>query len=314
LNVFNDSIFADVNSIRSQKFARMVRAVDADIWALQECYNHTPAQLKALMDTIAPQGGSGWYVFKNGFNEHAIVSKYPISLTANNTAPAGYRAVAMARIDLPDPSFARDLYFMNAHYRCCGDTLNDPDRQKQSDAFVNWMRDARTPGGSIDLPDQTAMMVLGDFNIVGGPQPLNTLLDGNIQNNLTYGGDSPPDWDGTANAQAIAYQNAVAGGDTWTWRDDTQIYNPGRLDYITYTDSVLAIQKSFVLNTVTMTAADRAAAGLQTYDSIYDNVGSVYDHLPVIADFQMTVPEPSTGLLMIAAAALTGLRRRRSLR
>jgi hypothetical protein len=200
---------------------------------------------------------------------------------------------------------------MNAHYRCCGDTLNDPDRQRQSDAFVNWMRDARTPGGAVTLPAQTPMMVLGDFNLVGGPQPLTTLLDGDIQNNLTYGVDSPPDWDGTANAQAVAYHNSVAGGDTWTWRDDTQPFDPGRLDYITYTDSVLALQKSFVLNTVTMTASDRAAAGLQTYDSIYDDAGIIYDHLPVIADFRVSVPEPSGALLLLAAGAVATARRRR---
>lgn len=306
-NVFNDSIFFE----RPTKFARMAAAIDADVWAFQEMYSHTPAQVKTLMDTVQPLGTpNGWYISKNNFNEHTIASKYPLSMAASNTTPAGYRAVAMALIDLPAATFgSADLYMMNAHYRCCGDEFNDPERQKQSDAFVNWMRDARTPGGSINLPAGTAMMVLGDLNIVGGPQPLTTLLDGNIQNNALYGVDSAPDWDGSLNAQVMARHNQT-GSDLWTWRDDTMIYDPGRLDYITYTDSVLELRKSFVLNTVTMTPADRAAAGLQTYDSIYDNVGSVYDHLPVIADFTVATPEPS-GALLGAMLATQFLRRRK---
>ena len=131
-------------------------------------------------------------------------------------------------------------------------------------------------------------MVLGDFNIVEALDPLDTLLSGNIAQNAVYGADSPPDWDGSANSMASALHNTTGPAD-YTWRDDFSEFDPGRLDYITYTDSVMAHQQSFVLNTVTMSAADRAAAGLLTNDSVYSG-GGFYDHLPVVADF--LIPSP----------------------
>jgi hypothetical protein len=242
------------------------------------------------MDTVRPLGtAAGWYVYQSG--EHAIASKFPLSMGRNDTAPVGYRTVAMSLADLPDARFKNDLYLMNAHYKCCGDTTLDPLRQKQSDAFVNWMRDARTPGGTITLPAGTPMAVLGDYNLVGGPQPLNTLLDGNIIDNTTYGADSAPDWDGGTNADAQPRQNNDPNGPTWTWRNDLDVYAPGRLDFVTWTDSVLPASKKFVLNSYSMTAADRAAVGMQQYDTLLDNTGANYDHLPVVIDFAATVSQ-----------------------
>lgn len=176
---------------------------------------------------------------------------------------------------------------MNAHYRCCGDTTNDPLRQRDSDAIVSWLRDARTPGGSVDLPYATPMIVLGDLNIVGGQQPLLTLATGDIQDNARYGVDSSPDWDGSDNTILDATHNAVAGAETYTWRNDTSQFAPGRLDYMVYTDSVLAPSKGFVLNTAAMTETDLAATGLQPFDSVYDGTIGFYDHLPVVMDFRI---------------------------
>jgi hypothetical protein len=216
---------------------------------------------------------------------------------------------------------------MNAHYRCCGG--NDPERQRQSDALVNWMRDARTPGGNVNLPHGTPMMVLGDLNIVEGPQPLETLLDGNIVNNALFGPDSPPDWDGSRNADAFPLHNG-AGPESYTWRNDLEPFDPGRLDYITYTDSALHLGKRFVLNTVAMSDALLASTGLQRFDAILDNVGQNYDHLPVVVDFRepllgdalsakrrfestllATVPEPAT-ILLLPLALIEVARRRRA--
>ena len=281
-NIYNDSVFADVNPTRHAKFGRVVRAVDADVWAFQEMYNASAGLVVSLMNGARPlPGGASWHVYKS--TEHVIASKYPLSLQRGDTSPVGYRPIAMALVDLPDERFARDLYVMNAHYRCCGG--NDPARQMQSDALANWMRDARTPGGNVTLPHGTAMTVLGDLNIVEGPQPLNTLLDGNIINNATYGPDAAPDWDGSRNADAFPLHNG-AGPESYTWRNDLEPFDPGRLDYVTYTDSVLASPKRFVLNTVAMSDALLAAAGLQRFDATLDSVGQNYDHLPVVVDFR----------------------------
>lgn len=282
-NIYFSSIFPDVNLERSQKFARVLNAVDADVWAFQEIYGGQSAtQLKSLMDASQPLGTTdGWQVFRSG--EFALASKYPI--------PASYRITGTANralVDLPDNLFAEDLYLMNNHFKCCGGFDNQ--RQNSADSLVNWMRDARTPGGTITLPEGTPMIALGDFNIVDGQQPLTTLQDGNIINNAQYGADSPPDWDGSNNLVVPALHNAI-GPEFYTWRDDRDIYAPSLLDFIIYTDSVASIAHSFVLNSATMTEEQRAAAGLQTYDAMYDSL--TYDHLPLVADF--IIPQPIVG-------------------
>lgn len=282
-NVFNDSILTS----RRGQFARIANAVRPELWAFQEFYETGTNSILTLLNDAQPAApGRSWNVYR--FGEHVIASQYALTLTAANTSPGGYRAIAMAKIDLPDAHFATDLYLMNAHYRCCGG--NDVSRQMQSDALVNWMRDARTPGGNITLDPGTAMMVLGDLNLVDGHQPLTTLLDGDIVDAARYGPAAAPDWDGSTNAVADAYQNAVAGGPQWTWRSDGSGFDPGRLDFVTYTDSVLTLRNNFALNTVAMTAADRAATGVMSYDTTLNQASGSYDHLPVVTDFAGPLP------------------------
>jgi endonuclease/exonuclease/phosphatase family metal-dependent hydrolase len=293
-NVFRDTIFADRDAIQADKFARVMTALDPDIVNLQEIYVHSAADVVDLMNNILPLGESDTWHAHKAF-DNVIASKFPLSLQETNTTPASPRNIAIALVDLPDMKFHTDFYFMNNHFRCCGDAIGGPEdreRQRQADALVNWMRDAHSPGGSVDLPAGTPMAVVGDLNIVGSLDPLNTLISGNIVNKDTYGPDAPPDWDATPLADALPLHNGSGPAD-YTWRDDAQIYDPGRLDFILYTDSAASVGNKFVLNTVTMSPAERAATGLQTYDITLDQSGVTYDHLPLIVDFRFPlVPLP----------------------
>ncbi|MBU0641342.1 MAG: endonuclease/exonuclease/phosphatase family protein [Planctomycetes bacterium] len=285
-NVYWDSIFPDVDPTQAAKFERVVHALDADILNIQEL-NRSATSVANLLDTIAPTPG-GWQAHK-GY-DCVIVSRYPLSLKRTQTYPVGYLDLAIALVDLPDERFMTDLYLMNNHFKCCDGADNEAKRQRQADGLVNWMRDARTPGGYIDLPDGTAMAVVGDLNIVSSGQPLLTLLTGNIIDNTTYGPDSPPDWDGSELADAHPLHN-FAGPDDYTWRDDGGSYDPGRLDFVLYTDSVFSVSQQFVLNTVAMSDADLLATGLQRYDIALDEIGSRYDHLPVVVDFASSITD-----------------------
>jgi hypothetical protein len=151
------------------------------------------------------------------------------------------------------------------------------------------MRDARSPGEFIDLPAGTPMAVVGDLNVVQTLDPLNTLLTGDIVNESFYGQDSPPDWDGTDLADAHPVHNG-AGTTDYTYRSSG--FSPSRLDYVLYTDSVVDVAHSFVLNTVSMSAAERAATGLLQYDVTLTT--STYDHLPLVVDFRFP-PEAIPG-------------------
>jgi len=286
-NVNFDKIFPDVDVVRAEKFQRVLKALDPDVLNLQEIREKSAADVTALLNAIEPRpGGETWYAYQGWTN--VIVSKYPLSLTADHTVPRGQRELALALVDLPDERFHFDLYAINNHFKCCGGTANDPQRQQQADAIANWIRDARSLGGEIDLPPGTAIVLAGDLNPVGGAQPLATLLTGDIAGESTYGPDLRPDWDDTDLTDARPLQNAV-GPDDYTWRDDNGPYPPGRLDFIIYTDSVIEAAHQFVLNTTTMTDEELVKARLERFDVTLDLVGKNFDHLPVVVDFRQAV-------------------------
>ncbi len=296
-NVLWNSIFPDVDRVGAEKFARLVAALNPDVLALQEIGVHprdrdrpkgrakSAEDVRQLLDTVAAlPDGNRWHAVGGG--DCVIASKYPLKLAADQPDPPGERKLAMALVDLPDAYFGPDLYVINTHFKCCDGQTNDPLRQKQSDAIAAWIRDLTTPGGQLDLPAGTAIVIAGDLNIVGGFQPVKTLLEGDIVDNDRYGEDWPPDWDRTPLADAHPLHN-LTGPEDWTWRDDEQPYPPGRLDFVLYADSVLEAVKKFALNTTAMTDQDLKAAGLNRFDSAKDEVGRSYDHLPLVVDFQL---------------------------
>jgi endonuclease/exonuclease/phosphatase family metal-dependent hydrolase len=296
-NIKWNSIFPEVDAARAAKFARVVRSLDPDILALQEvgleprqrgqpgARKWTGRDVQTLMNRIVPPpGGSTWHTFQG--SDNVIVSRYPLKMTADRMVPAGERELAMALVDLPDERFAVDVYVLSNHYKCCDPERFDVLRQQQSDAIVSWIRDARTPGGELDLPAGTPILVVGDLNIVGSRQPVDTLLTGDIIDEQKHGPDFPPDWDDTGMTDAHPLHN-IDGPDDYTWRDDTSQFTPGRLDYVIYTDSVLEPVKKFVLNTTTLSEEVLHAAGLQEFDITVDDVGREYDHLPLVVDFRV---------------------------
>ena len=193
----------------------------------------------------------------------------------------------MALVDLPDALFDGDLYVINTHFKCCGDEGNDPLRQQQADSIVSWMRDARSPGGALTLPVDTGIVVVGDLNMIASFQPVATLLNGDVLDELQYGPDAPPDWDGGGNVDLQARHNGRETFD-YTWRNDASPFAPGRLDYVTYSDSVLRRANAFVLNTMLMAPDELAAAGLQAGDVARNGSQGDYDHLPIVVDFRAT--------------------------
>jgi endonuclease/exonuclease/phosphatase family metal-dependent hydrolase len=294
-NVEWNSIFPAVSQPRAEKFARLVAAVSPDILALQEIGTHpedrdkpnpkhwTGEEVAEVLQAVAPlPPGEQWHAYQGADN--VVVSRWPLRMTRDETAPAGQRKQAIALIDVPDSRWPNDIYLLNNHFKCCGGTANDPQRQQQADAIVAWLRDARAPGGEVDLPPETALIIAGDLNTVGGPQPLLTLLAGDVQNEAQYGVDFKLDWDETELSDARPLHN-LAGPDDYTWRNDSSEYKPGRLDYVLYSDSVLTAVKAYTLNTTVMLPAELDAAGLQKYDMCSDDEGVVFDHLPLVVDF-----------------------------
>ena len=74
--------------------------------------------------------------------------------------------------------------------------------------------------------------------------------------------------------------------DRYTWRNDTTPYNPGPLDRVIYTDSILRIAHSYILDTATMTEEELADANLKKDDVALNLKLGQFDHFPIVVDFE----------------------------
>ena len=282
-NVFSDSLFENDGL---DELARFVNAVDADVYAFQEAFDTSSSQARNLFNQIAPLATGSWQVHK-GRNQ-LIISRYSLSMLDVNV-PNGTRGIAMALVDLPDSHFFNDMYILNNHFPCCDS--GEGQRRVEAEAIAEWLSDAISVGGDIDLAQDTAVAIVGDLNTVSGYVPRDTLLDGIDSMGA--------DWDGTSIADASPTHNAIGLAD-YTWRNDFSPFEPGVLDYVLYTDSAISVEYSFVLNPSIMSNAELAATGLIETDMMRTKIvgGNFFDfdHLPLIVDFAANlVVEPLIG-------------------
>ena len=146
--------------------------------------------------------------------------------------------------------------------------------------MMAWIRDETAPGGAVT--PGTPMVYAGDLNLVGYAQQLETLLSGDIVQTDIYGVGAPPDWDGTAWADALPRQTHDPF--TYTWRDDGDgNFPPGRLDFLLYSDAVQSLEHGFVLRSEALPADVLAASAM-----LSDDTGIASDHFPVVCDLMAT--------------------------
>jgi len=74
----------------------------------------------------------------------------------------------------------------------------------------------------------------------------------------------------------------------YTWREDPNSFPPGRLDYQIYSNSVINVEKDFILQTEVMSQARLNQYGLQLLDT-----RTASDHFPTVADISF---DPITGV------------------
>ncbi|MGD2158525.1 MAG: endonuclease/exonuclease/phosphatase family protein [Anaerolineales bacterium] len=295
-NVGWDSIFPDDDpqndnfrqDSSGEQFVRIISATQPDVLCLQEINPvRDPQGVADILDEVLPlEAGRRWQAHSG--SDNVIAVRFELIMRSQavvRTALITNFGHAMALVDLPDGAYKGDLYLICAHFKSQGGERNISARQEHADAIVGWLRDVKTSGGEADLPSGTPIIVLGDFNVYDTDphHHLTTLLTGDIQDEEQYGPDIAPDWDDTSLTDALPRHNG-AGEATYTWRDDNQEFNPGELDRILYTDSVLRVDNSFVLNTMIMSAEELEAVGLQAGDVALAPESGCYDHLPLVVD------------------------------
>ena len=65
----------------------------------------------------------------------------------------------------------------------------------------------------------------------------------------------------------------------YTWRNDGSSFNPGKLDYIFYSDASIDTGKHYILNTLAIDQTD-----LDNYNLQLDDTQEASDHLPLVFD------------------------------
>ncbi len=269
-NVYNDGI---VDPQRQQYYQRILQAINPDIIGFNEVFQSTAAQVRNVMNQMLPlPNGASWQAVKLD-QGNVLVSKYPFN--QNWLVYPGQRITA-SLINLPE-RFGKDVLVINCHYKCCGGAANDATRQREADATVAFILDAKSPGGVIDLPDETPFVIIGDLNLVGDRQQLITLLTGEIINTSLFGQGGNPDWDDSDLMDIISQQTDKRTA--YSWRNDQSTFPPGRLDFQIYSNSVINIEKNFLLQTEVMSSERLNQYGLQQFDT-----RNASDHFPKVVD------------------------------
>ena len=266
-NTLNTGI---LESDRQPKFQRIIQALDPDIIALQEHSEWN--EIGDIISSWFPE--DTWYQGYT-FRDLVVLSKYPI-INQANLISSERTMCALLQTDDPINPY---LLILNSHFSCCD---NDDDRQEQVDELVQVLREWRlNDNGPFDLPEGTPMFHVGDFNFVGYREQIETVTAGNIQDEGNYGSDFPLDWDGTAITDLFSRHTHKRMA--YTWRSDGSSFNPGKLDYVLYTDSNLSILNHFVLNTLAM-----PDSVLNEWELEAEDTNEASDHLPRIVDFMVT--------------------------
>lgn len=288
-NVQSDGLF-DSGSAHQTALEKIFSTVDAQVWVICEVWNHTAEEVRQVVEGYLPSGsGEDWYAVKLD-SGNVIVSRFPI-LQSWEVSP-GDRITA-ALLDAR-PTWDSDLMIIANHWSCC---TADANRQQQADATVAFLRDAMTPGGTLDLASNTPVILAGDFNLVGWRQQLDTLVSGDIQDEGSYGSDFPPDWGNGSLSYALSRHPDARL--VYTWRQDSSSFYPGILDYLFYTPSVITLDHGYVLETRTMTSTTLATHGLSA-----NTTPDASDHAPRVGDFTLNSATASPPALARAARLL----------
>ena len=266
-NVWSNGL---ISNSRVDEHRRIFSSANADIITYQECGNTTNNDVLSFLNTSPIYYP---YIYPDLNSGNLTISKYP-SLQSWQVADK----IDAELIDLPDSIYSTDILILNGHPPCCS---NNQGRQENFDALIQFIHDAKTVGGIIDLPINTPISFSGDMNLVGYSEQYYTVINGTISDTVTFGNGGLPDWDNTPLEDQICFFNEKDIAYTWDKSNPTKgDYPPGRLDFVFFTNSVMSVDKSFIISTEHMSSSLLIQNNL-----FWDDTKIASDHFPVIVDF-----------------------------
>ncbi len=266
-NVLNNGL---INNNRLDEHRRIFASVNADIITFQECGNTDYNDMLGFLNTSSIYYP---YIYPDLNSGNLTISKFPSLQSWQVT-----NKIDAELIDLPDSIYATDILIINGHPPCCG---NNQGRQEHFDALIQFIQDAKTVGGVIDLPINTPISFSGDMNLVGYSEQYYTIINGTISDTETFGNAGFPDWDNSPFKDQVSYFNEKNIAYTWDESNpSTGVFPPGRLDFIFFTNSVMTCDKSFIISTEHM-----SPSLLSENNLLWNDTKIASDHFPVVADF-----------------------------
>ena len=273
-NVWSNGL---INNNRLDNHKRIFKSANADIIVFQECGNTTYNDVLDFLDTDTVDYP---YIYPDLNSGNLTISKYP-SLQSWQVS----NKIDAELIDLPDDIYLTDILILNGHPPCCN---NNQGRQENFDALIQFILDAKTVGGVVDIPINTPISFAGDMNLVGYAEQYYTILNGTISDTEAFGEGGMPDWDNTPLKDQICYFNEKNIAYTWD-KSNPSIgdFPPGRLDFVFFTNSVMSVDKSFIISTEHM-----SDSLLEQNNLLWDDAKIASDHFPVIVDFILSTLNP----------------------
>ena len=283
-NTWNDGF---LDEERQPHFKRIIQALDPDVIALQEHWDWD--EIDDIIQSWFPD--EPWHASWT-HRDMVVLSRFSI---IDDASLISSERTMCALLDTEE-ELGKNLLIVNSHLSCCG---NNEDRQQQVDEFLSvWREWISNENGPFNLEDETPFVHVGDFNFVGYRQQVETIRIGDIIDENEYGEDYLPDWDNTAVIDLFSRHTHKRMG--YTWRSDGSSFNPGKLDYIFYSDATIDTGRHFTLNTLAMEEATLMEYGLE-----WDDTQEASDHLPRV--FDITLNDLDIGVDFNAGWNLVGL-------
>ncbi len=261
-NVLRDNLF---EPFTQGAFRRIFEATKPDIIGFCEIYDYSSQQTADRVQTYLPTAGNEKWYNAEVNPDIRVVSRYPI---IDKRSIDGNGAFL---IDLG----TKQIVFIVVHFPCCE---NDFDRQREVDNLMAFVRNVRFGISPFQVAQNTPIVICGDTNLVGLRAQQQTIITGDINNNIAFGVDFDPDWDDTPLEDAKPIVTNLPS--TFTWNNPNGSFSAGRLDYVFYTGSVMQLKNAYSLWTPSLNSAELSSSGLLAND-----VEVASDHLPVICDF-----------------------------
>lgn len=241
-----------VDPNRAPAFARLLRAVAADVYCFQE--ERQSKDLKGVITRLVPDDSKRpWRLHRQ--RDCVIATRLPIVPVRVPDVRSAYAVVEAAP--------GHRILVVSTHPAAGGWIGNQRDRWRIEEMTsigknIESVRAGRFEGLTV-APDLPAV-VIGDYNLVGSRTPLDILTDPR--------GPGLVHW----------LLPHLAGESVTTWRDDSSGFWPGLLDLVTHSPT-LSRRNGFILDSTRLDKAGLRALGLRPWDS------QVSDHLLLVADF-----------------------------